>query len=149
MIKTKLYADLGFSRIVHGYWRAASWKMSDQEILKFIGQTIDLGINTFDHADIYGSYTCEKIFGDALRLNQSLRKEIKIITKCGIKLIDEKFPSHKMKTYDYGFDHIVLSVENSLKNFGTDHIDLLLLHRPETKRKSIAFWRFQLHAAAV
>ncbi|MCX6233958.1 MAG: aldo/keto reductase [Bacteroidetes bacterium] len=130
MNKIKLTKDLEFSRIVHGHWRLADWKMSNQELLKLTEQTIELGVTTFDHADIYGDYSCEKIFGNAIQLKKGLRKDIKIITKCGIKLISEKFPARKVKYYDYSFDHIVSSVDNSLKNFRTDYIDLLLLHRP-------------------
>jgi len=89
-----------------------------------------LGVSTFDHADIYGNYSCEKLFGDALSLKPELRKEIKLITKCGIKLQSDKYPSRTLNHYDYSFNHIISSVENSLKNFHTNYIDLLLLHRP-------------------
>ncbi|MFA4863264.1 MAG: aldo/keto reductase [Bacteroidales bacterium] len=130
MNKIKLTKDLEFSRIVHGHWRLADWKMSNQELLKLTEQTIELGVTTFDHADIYGNYSCEKLFGDAIILKKGLRKNIEIITKCGIKLISDKFPGQKLKYYDYSFDHIVSSVDNSLKNFRTDYVDLLLLHRP-------------------
>jgi predicted oxidoreductase len=130
MNKIKLTDKLEISRIVHGHWRLTDWNLKAQELLKLTQQTIELGISTFDHADIYGNYSCEKLFGDALNLNKGLRKDIQIITKCGIKLISDKFPSRKIKSYDYGFDHIISSVENSLKNFRTDYIDVLLLHRP-------------------
>ena len=130
MNRIKLTKDLEFSRIVHGHWRLAAWNMSDQELLKFTEQAIESGVTTFDHADIYGDYRCEKLFGDAITLKKGLRKEIEIVTKCGIKLVSEKFPARKIKYYDYSFDHIVSSVNNSLINFRTDYIDLLLLHRP-------------------
>lgn len=119
-----------FSRIIHGHWRLSDWKMSDQDLLTLTQESMALGVTTFDHADIYGDYTCEKIFGNALALKKGLRKDLQIITKCGIKLISDKFPERKIKSYDYSFDHIVSSVENSLVNLGTDYIDLLLLHRP-------------------
>lgn len=121
---------LKLSRIVHGYWRLAEWKMPSQEVLELMQRTIELGITSFDHADIYGNYTCEKLFGEALRLKKELRKDIQLITKCGIKLVSEKFPDRKIKYYDYSSAHIVDSVNTSLTNFGTDYIDLLLLHRP-------------------
>lgn len=130
MTRVKLTKDLEFSRIAHGLWRLADWKMSDRELLKFIEQAIELGVTTFDHADIYGDYCCEKLFGDAIHLRKGLREEIEIVTKCGIKLLSGKFPDRKTKYYDYSFDHIVSSVDNSLKNLRTDHVDLLLLHRP-------------------
>ena len=130
MNRIQLTNDLEFSRIVHGHWRLTEWKLSDQELLKLTEQALESGVTTFDHADIYGNYTCEKMFGDALSLRKSIRQEIEIITKCGIKLKSDKFPDRKIKCYDYSFDHIVSSVDASLVNFKTDHIDLLLLHRP-------------------
>jgi len=128
--KVKLTKNFEVSNIIHGHWRLADWQLTNQELLTLTQQTIDLGITTFDHADIYGDYSCEKLFGNALKLKEGLRENIQIITKCGIKLLSEKYPERKIKSYDYGFDHIVKSVENSLKNFNTDYIDVLLLHRP-------------------
>jgi len=130
MNKISLNSNFGLSRIVHGQMRIGDWKMSSQELLKLMEQLTELGVTTFDHADIYGNYSCEAIFGNALNLKKSLRGQIEIITKCGINLISNKFPGRKIKYYDYSFDHIVTSVNNSLRNIGTDHIDLLLLHRP-------------------
>ncbi len=130
MNKITLANNLKVSQIVQGHWRLSDWDLNAQELLKLTQQTIELGISTFDHADIYGNYSCEELFGNALNLNKGTRKDIQIITKCGIKLISDKFPSRKLKSYDYSFDHIISSVENSLKNLGTDYIDVLLLHRP-------------------
>jgi len=130
MNKIKLSDNLEISRIVHGHWRLADWQLSNQELLKLTNQCVDLGITTFDHADIYGDYSCESMFGEALKLDESLRKKIQIISKCGIKLVSKKSPERKFKTYDYSFNHIVKSVENSLKNLNTDYLDILLLHRP-------------------
>jgi len=128
--KIQLTDELELSRLVHGYWRAADWKLSAQELLTLTQETIELGVTTFDHADIYGGYTCESLFGEALRLQKHIRQDMQLITKCGIKLLSDKFPNRKIKTYDYSYDHIVSSVEQSLKNFQTDYIDVLLLHRP-------------------
>ncbi len=128
--RIKLANDFELSRIVHGHWRLVSWKMSNQELLKLTQQAIELGVTSFDHADIYGDYTCEQLFGDALNVKTNLRKDIQIITKCGINLISNKFPERKIKHYDYSFNHIITSAEKSLSNFRTDYIDLLLLHRP-------------------
>jgi predicted oxidoreductase len=130
MEKIRLSKDLSISRLVHGQWRLVDWNMSDQEILKFTEEIIGLGITTFDNADIYGNHGCEELFGNALNLKKELRKEIQIITKCGIKIISDKFPSRKIPHYDYSYDHIISSVETSLKKLNTDYIDLLLLHRP-------------------
>lgn len=130
MNKIKLSNDLILSRIVHGHWRLPEWKLSSKELLTLTEELIELGITTFDHADIYGNYSCEKIFGDTLAFNKKLREKIQIVTKCGIKLISDKYPERKIKYYDYSSEHIIDSVNKSLKNFRTQYIDLLLLHRP-------------------
>ena len=129
-MKTTLTAELELSRIVHGHWRLAEWSLSSKELLNLTEQLIDYGITSFDHADIYGNYTCEELFGNTLSLKKELRKKIQIITKCGIKLISNRYPERKLKHYDYSYEHIVQSVDGSLKNLKTDYIDLLLLHRP-------------------
>lgn len=128
--KISLSDGLSLSRIVHGQMRMASWKRSPRELLKLMEGLIELGITSFDHADIYGNYSCEALLGEVLALNPNIRSRIEIVTKCGINLISEKFPDRKVKFYDYRYSHIISSVENSLKNFRTHYIDLLLLHRP-------------------
>ena len=130
MNKIKLADNLKISPLVHGHWRLLDWKLSNQELVGLTQQLIELGITTFDHADIYGNYNCEKLFGDALALKKELRNELQIITKCGIKPVSDKFPERKIGSYDYSYEHIIFSVNNSLANFRTDYIDLLLLHRP-------------------
>lgn len=130
MQKIKLSNHLEISKIVHGHWRLKDWSLSNQNLLKLTQQAIDLGITTFDHADIYGDHECEKLFGNALSLKKEIRKDVQIITKCGIKLLSAKYPERRVKHYDYSYNQIVGSVENSLKNLNTDYIDLLLLHRP-------------------
>jgi len=104
--------------------------MSDKDLSIFMDELVELGITSFDHADIYGNYSCEAKLGDILTLNKGLRNKIEIITKCGIKLVSDKFPDRKIKYYDYSYEHIITSANSSLKNFRTDHIDLFLLHRP-------------------
>lgn len=117
------------SRIIVGAWRWTN--ESTEQIAELIQTSLDAGINTFDHADIYGNYSCEESFGNALRANASLRNKISLITKFGIKLLSDKRPAHAIKHYDTSVEHIVWSVENSLKMLNTDRIDLLLIHRPD------------------
>lgn len=128
--KINLSENFVISKYIHGFWRAMDWKMSKTEILNLIEKLLECGISTFDHADIYGNYECEKLFGNALNLKKSLINDIQIITKCGIKIATDKNPHRNIKTYDYSSKHIIKSVENSLNYLQTDHIDLLLLHRP-------------------
>lgn len=121
---------LKLSNIVHGLWRLAEWNYTSQELLELAQQCTELGITSFDLADIYGNYECEKLFGEALSLAPHFRQEIQIVSKCGIKLNTDKFPERKLKTYDYSYEYIVGSAEQSLINLKTDYLDLLLLHRP-------------------
>ena len=125
-----LATDLSLSRIIYGLWRLKDWNLGKKDLVAFLEEIMEMGITSFDHADIYGDYSCEKIFGDALRLQPSLRKDMQIITKCGIKLRSDKYPERKLQIYDYSYQHILQSVEQSLQNLGIDTIDLLLLHRP-------------------
>jgi len=123
--------EFNLSRISLGFWRALEWNYSVQQLNTFITQLLELEITTFDHADIYGGYECEALFGNVLKENQSLRNKMQIVTKCGIKLISHKFPEHQLHCYDTSKEHIINSVENSLRNLSTEYIDLLLIHRPD------------------
>jgi len=120
-----------FSNFIQGYWRLADWNLSDQQLVSFIKQHLELGIDWVDHADIYGDYRCESLFGNALKLDSSLRSQLKIVTKCDIKLCSDQHPDRKINYYDTSAAHIIQSVENSLSHMGTDYIDCLLIHRPD------------------
>ncbi len=129
--KAQLTADgPTLSRIIPGLMRLREWNLSDAELLDWIKACMEMGITTFDHADIYGSYTCEGVFGQALALEPSLRQQMQIVTKCGIKLLSENRPSHRVQHYNTSRESIVQAAENSLEQFGTDYLDVLLVHRP-------------------
>jgi len=130
MNRAELNNDLQLSQFIHGVWRLKDWNMTDQQLLSFLEELLGLGITSFDHADIYGDYECEDIFGRALAMNPRLREKMELISKCGINLKSSKFPERKVKYYDYSYPYIVSSAEQSLKNLRTDYLDLLLLHRP-------------------
>ncbi len=119
------------SRLIWGHWRLAEWGLTAENLLSNLKQAADLGFTTLDHADIYGGYSCEGMLGEALKLDKSFRSRIQIVTKCGIKLVHQNRPQHKVKSYDTSFEHIVNSVDNSLTAMKTDYIDLLLIHRPD------------------
>ena len=119
------------SPIAAGLWRLHEWDLGTQALVHWIEQALALGITSFDHADIYGNYTVEAQFGQALAAAPGLRHRLQIVTKCGIKLVSANRPAHHLKSYDSSRAHVVASVEASLKALQTDHIDLLLLHRPD------------------
>ncbi|MGR5063001.1 aldo/keto reductase [Photobacterium sp. DNB22_13_2] len=120
-----------FSELVQGYWRLADWHMSPQERLSFLKQHIELGITTVDHADIYGGYACEQLFGEALAIDSSVRDQIEIVTKCDINLCTDLVPERQINHYDTSKQHIVHSVNNSLSRLQVENIDVLLIHRPD------------------
>jgi predicted oxidoreductase len=103
--------------------------MSPLQLASFIEEHLDLGITTVDHADIYGGYQCEAAFGEALKLVPALRERMEIVTKCGIATTAK--PEHALGHYITDSAHIIKSAEQSLVNLATDHIDLLLIHRPD------------------
>lgn len=108
------------SEIALGCMRIA--EMNIDEVESLIKTSMDCGINFFDHADIYGKGKSEEVFGQVLLKEPTLREKMIIQTKCGIR------PGF----YDFSKEHIVSSVEESLKKLKTDYVDVLLLHRPDT-----------------
>lgn len=119
------------SRIVAGMWRMTEWDMTAEARVAFIEECLALGVTSFDHADIYGDYGVESLFGEALRLQPSLRDRIELVSKCGIRLISQKHPGHAIQHYDTDAAHITESAEESLRKLHTDRLDLLLIHRPD------------------
>lgn len=117
-----------------GCMRWGTWgaNFTNGQYQQMIEQCIEIGLDEFDHADIYGDYTTEADFGAVLKGSSSLRNKMKLITKCGIKMISPNRPLHPIKSYDTSSQHIKTSVETSLKNLNTDCIDTLLIHRPDT-----------------
>ena len=95
--------------------------MSVNELEELIHQDLKLGINFFDHADIYAGGQAEAAFGEAI--TPSLREKMILQTKCAI---------HPGTCYDFSKEHILRSADESLKRLKTDYIDILLLHRPDT-----------------
>jgi predicted oxidoreductase len=119
------------SNIIAGCWRMASWQQTTQQRLAWIEDCLDLGISSFDHADLYGGYEVQALFGQALALKPSLRQNMQLISKAGICSLNEKFPDRKVKHYDSSAAHLIASTEQSLRDLGTDHLDALLIHRPD------------------
>jgi predicted oxidoreductase len=117
-----------FSRIISGAWR---WNLEESKIEQLIKTSLDVGITTFDHADIYGDHSNEEIFGNVLRKNPGLRKRMELVTKVGIKFSSGRRPKTWIKHYDTSKEHILWTADNSLKMLHTDRIDLLLIHRPD------------------
>lgn len=122
---------LKYSKIIAGTMAWGCWgkQLNTEEMIHLIHYCLENDITTFDHADIYGDYTTEAEFGNALAKSDINRSEIQIITKCGIQYLGSS-RANKIKHYNYSKDYIIWSVEESLKNLKTDYLDALLLHRP-------------------
>lgn len=119
-----------FSRIISGAMTWGSWgkKLSKNEMIELMHHSIECGLTTFDHADIYGSYSTEGDFGAAFRNSKIKREDIQLITKCGIQMTRGR--NNKVNHYQYDKDYIIWSAEESLKKLHTDYLDLFLMHRP-------------------
>lgn len=123
---------MALSTVIAGCMRWGKWgaNFSLTQYEQLINQCLQKNITSFDHADIYGDYTTEAEFGAVLKRNSSLRGSLQIISKCGIQLVCNTRPQHQIKSYNTSKQHIIQSVEQSLLNFNTDYLDVLLLHRP-------------------
>ena len=118
-MKTIQLGTLPASNLIMGCMRLADRTEAQTEEL--IHLALEGGITLFDHADIYGKGRSEELFGAVLQKDPSLRDRLAIQSKCGIR----------RGFYDFSYDHIMTSVEGSLRRLHTDHLDILLLHRPD------------------
>lgn len=112
--------NLNVSKLALGCMRIAD--KSIEHVEELVKTALDLGINFFDHADIYGGGKSEELFGEVLKRHPEYREKMIIQTKCAI------VPG---KRYDFSKDYIINSVNGSLKRLNTDYVDILLLHRPD------------------
>lgn len=112
-------SDLQVPVIAIGCMRINGLSKLDAE--RIVQTALDGGANFFDHADIYGGGTCEEIFADAIHMNSTVRDKVILQSKCGIR----------NGTFDFSKEHILKSVDGSLKRLKTDYLDVLLLHRPD------------------
>ncbi|MGO1946933.1 aldo/keto reductase [Brachybacterium alimentarium] len=135
------HTDISAPNVVLGLMRIA--EKSDDEIRTLVRTAREAGIDFLDHADIYGGelHRCEERFAQALQLSPSEREQVTIQTKAGI-VPDGPY-------FDYSYEHLIESVEGSLKALQTDHIDILLLHRPDAlvEPEEVARAFDELHAS--
>jgi predicted oxidoreductase len=119
-----------FSRIISGAMTWGSWgkQLSKKEMVELMLHCIEQGLTTFDHTDIYGSYSTESDFGEAYVDSGIKREDIQLISKCGIQLTRGR--DNKINHYQYDKEYIIWSAEQSLKKLHTEYLDLFLAHRP-------------------
>jgi predicted oxidoreductase len=97
-------------------------RLNKPDAAYFLQVALEEGAIFFDHADVYGSGTCEEIFAEAIQMNDAVREKIFLQSKCGIR---------GGVAFDFSKEHILKSVDGSLKRLKTDYLDVLLLHRPD------------------
>lgn len=120
-------------RLIWGVMRWGVWgaNLNPTQVRSLIETGLENGITDYDHADIYGGYTTEALFGDALEGHSSLRDKLTLITKCGIAYPHNSQPQLKLKHYNTSGTYMRHRVEESLRFLRTDYIDRLLIHRPD------------------
>jgi predicted oxidoreductase len=130
-------SDLQVTRVGYGCMPlGGSWDASpltDQtraDALKSIHAALYAGINFFDHADIYSRGKSEEVFSGIWKEMPHLRGQIYVQSKCGIRFPGQPNPDSPQR-FDFSYEHILNSVEGSLKRLQTDYLDVLLLHRPD------------------
>ena len=120
------------SQMAYGVWRLSeAADISVNTTLARIDACLAQGITTFDHADIYGDYRCEALFGEAIKARPALQDQIEIVTKTDIMLLSQQWPDTRVKHYDTSAGHVSASVDRSLQRIGVEVLDLLLIHRPD------------------
>ncbi len=117
------------SPAVYGFYRWKGNYVNEDKMEQIMNLCLDLDINTFDHGDTYGDYTCEEIFGNVFKRSGIKRESIVLFTKCGINVPHPARPDYRVKHYDTSREHITNSLENSLRNLRTDYIDVFLLNQ--------------------
>lgn len=119
-----------FSRVIAGTMTWGSWgkQLSKLEMVQLMNACVEMGLTTFDHADIYGNYENESDFGAAFVESGISRGDVQLISKCGIQMTQGR--KNQVKHYQYDADYIIWSAEQSLQKLRTDYLDLFLLHRP-------------------
>ena len=117
------------SPAVYGFYRWTGNYVNEDKMEKIVTLCLELGINTFDHGDTYGDYMCEEVFGNVLKRGEIKRESVVLFTKCGINLPHESKPEYRVKHYDTSREHILYSLDNSLRKLRTDYIDVFLLNQ--------------------
>ena len=131
MERVELTPDLSFSRLVYGMWRLTDDDTAPSHVQAKVEACLEQGITTIDQANIYGGYTAEAVFGDALKAAPGLRDKIEIVSKCDIVAPAGRFANARVKHYDTSAEHIAACIDQSLTDMATDRIDLMLIHRQD------------------
>lgn len=121
-----------FSQLAYGTWRIIDDPAATtQDLNRRLHVCLDLGMTTLDSAEIYGGYEVEEALGKAIALSPGLRDKFEIVTKAGIYVPNKFHPERRTAHYNATGARLVKSLEKSLRFLGTDHVELMLVHRPD------------------
>ncbi len=124
-----LYPATKFSRIVQGFWRLADWNFTTDDLVEFMKKCIELGVTTFDTAEIYADAECERQMGLALKQAPELREKIQLVSKTGIFKIKTK--NGFMGYYNTTYDRVIQSCKESIERLNCGYLNLYLIHRED------------------
>jgi predicted oxidoreductase len=118
------------SPAIYGFYRWTGELGSSVDTMeKIVNLCLEQGINSFDHADIYGDYQCEETFGKIIHRKSFKREDIVLFSKCGLVEPHPGLPDVRVKHYNTSKEHIEKSVDNSLRKLKTDYLDIFLLNQ--------------------
>ena len=131
------HTDLQVSRLIAGCMGlGGGWDRTtvinaaiEKQGRDFVDTAFELGINFFDHANIYARGRAEEVFGRLFKQTPSLRERMVLQSKVGIRWEDD--PAGTPQRFDFSYEHIVEAVDAILQRLNTTHLDILLLHRPD------------------
>src|SRR5688572_22083119 len=110
------------SPAIYGFYRWRQEEVTVANVERIVNLSLELGINTFDHADIYGGYQAEKVFGKVIKDSSVKREDIVLFSKCGYNTPHPSKPGVRVPHYNTSSKHILESIDQSLKNLQTDYI---------------------------
>lgn len=116
------------SPAIYGFYRWDEIGNVAKKMEQIVNLCLELGINTFDHADYYGGYQCEEIFGEIIKRKSFKREEVVLFSKCGLRVPDPSEPGIRVKHIDTSGKRILESVDSSLRKLKTDYLDIFLLN---------------------
>jgi predicted oxidoreductase len=134
------------SAAVYGFYRWEEVDDAPKTMERIVNLCLELGINTFDHADSYGGYQCEALFGKIISDKSIRREDLVLFSKCGLRVPHASQPDVRTVHYNTSRDHILKSVEQSLRKLRTDYLDIFLLDHldPISNLEETAFTLQQL-----
>ncbi len=109
----------------------ADWGLEGPDLARWVGDCLDLGVTTFDLAEVYANHTCQRRFGDALRADPGLRTRLEIVTKFGIRVPVPARPNTRRHHYNASAVALEGAVERALEELGVEHIEAMLVHRAD------------------